>query len=70
MRPEAQSQEIEIEHEIMKQFNNKGIAERDVYAVNSLIFKADGRMEVHDDSGWREVMGCGAETRPHVKINC
>jgi hypothetical protein len=47
-----------------------GIAERDVIAVNSLIFKADGRMEVHDDSGWREVMGCGAETRPHVKINC
>ena len=38
--------------------------------MNSLIFKADGRMEVHDDSGWREVMGCGAETRPHVKIYC
>ena len=70
LRPEAQSQETEIEHEIMKQFNKKGIAERDFIAENSLICKADGGIEVHDDSGWREVMGCGAETRQHVKINC
>ena len=36
LRPEAQSQEIEIEHEIMKQFDKKGIAERDFIAENSL----------------------------------
>ena len=72
LRPEAQSQETEIEHEIMKQFNKKGIAERDSVAENSLICKADrdGGIEVHDDSGWSEVIGCGADTRQHVKINC
>jgi hypothetical protein len=56
LRPEAQSQETEIEHETMKQFNKKGIAERDFIAENtqnSLICKADGGIEVHDDSGWK-----------------
>ena len=42
-------------------------------AEYGLICKADGGMKVQDDSddsGWRVVMGCGAETRQHVKINC
>jgi len=34
-----------------------------------MICKADGEMEVHDDSGWRVVMGCEAVMRQHVKIN-
>jgi hypothetical protein len=45
------------------------IAERDLKVEYDLICRADGGMKVHDDSGWRVVMGCGAETRQHVKIN-
>ena len=70
LRPEAQSQQTEILHEMMKKLKKKSIAERDFIAKNNLICTADGGIESHDDSGWREVMGCGAETRKHVKINC
>ena len=34
-----------------------------------MICKADCEMEVHDDSGWRVVMGCEAVMRQDVKIN-
>ena len=46
------------------------MAERDLKAEYGLICKADGGMKVHEDSGWRVVIGCGAETRQHVQINC
>ena len=70
MRPEAKSQQTEIDREIKKLFKKKSIAERDFKAEYGLICKADGGMEVHDDRGWRVVMGCEAVTRQHVKINC
>jgi hypothetical protein len=70
LRPEAESHQTEIDREIKKQFKEQLIAERDSKAEYGLICKADGGMEVHDDSWWRVVMDCEAKKRQHVKINC
>ena len=70
MRPEANSEQTEIEREIKKRFKKQSVAERDLKAEYGLICKADGGMKVDDDSGWRVAMGFGAETRQHVQINC
>ncbi len=43
--------------------------EKDFKAESSLICKAAGRMEVHDDSGWGEMMGCGDDTRYTARKN-
>ena len=68
-RPEAESQQTEIDHEMKNEFKKLSIAESNFEAEHGLICKADGGTEVHDDSGWRVVIGCRAETRQHVKIN-